>query len=546
MKIYLNLTTPSRAANYKPFLVLFSAYISLILFSTSLNAQSFRWVMQAGGTGKDRGRGIGFDPQGNYYWFGDFTGKASFGNTNLTTTAPQATFLAKLDRNATSIWIQQMSGIGGTCIANGLCVDGIGNAYVTGPFLGSLKVGGVNLTTSTVASYAAKIDATGRVVWVNRLPDYFETGRVGTDAVGNVYLAGSCTGTGNFPGVTFSRFSAVNDWFIVKYGSDGTFQWVRRAGGINVGEIGSQSMGVSVDSFGNSFVVASLQGEVMFGDTPPMQVQGTNTFVAKHDPQGNLSWVRQITGGVIGSTSNAPSGEHGCAVDTSGNVYALAGFHGIASFGAVSLTNNIGYGLLLAKYDTDGNFLWAWSANGTNIIGARNLAVDATGSAYVTGQYIGETAFGNTTLTHTGNGDIFVAKYDAAGNLLWVVNAGGIGVDAGWAIAVDACGNPFITGAFSDTAVFGTTVLTSNGGSDIFLARLDAERPELGVSLIGGQAIVSWPVSSSGCFQLESSTNLAVADSWTALETMTAQIDNLKVVTNRLLPTPQFYRLRNP
>jgi hypothetical protein len=79
---------------------------------------------------------------------------------------------------------------------------------------------------------------------------------------------------------------------------------------------------------------------------------------------------------------------------------------------------------------------------------------------------------GTSNQTSAGADDIFVAKYSATGSLLWARRMGGSGADAGAGIAVDGADDAYATGAFSGTATFGTTTLTSAGGLDIFVAKL--------------------------------------------------------------------------
>ncbi|MBI3656974.1 MAG: SBBP repeat-containing protein [Acidobacteria bacterium] len=65
------------------------------------------------------------------------------------------------------------------------------------------------------------------------------------------------------------------------------------------------------------------------------------------------------------------------------------------------------------------------------------------------------------TLTcSSGREDIFLAKYDAAGNVLWARRAGGSDDDLANGVAVDGSGNAYVTGFFDGTATFGTTTLT--------------------------------------------------------------------------------------
>jgi hypothetical protein len=97
---------------------------------------------------------------------------------------------------------------------------------------------------------------------------------------------------------------------------------------------------------------------------------------------------------------------------------------------------------------------------------ASRIAVDAGGNSYVTGIFRGNASFGTTNLTSSGSTDIFIAKYDASGNVLWAKQAGGQDIDAAKNIEVDVSGNSYITGEFQGSATFGSTTLTSTGNYD--------------------------------------------------------------------------------
>jgi hypothetical protein len=65
---------------------------------------------------------------------------------------------------------------------------------------------------------------------------------------------------------------------------------------------------------------------------------------------------------------------------------------------------------------------------------------------------------------------LFADSYDFS----WAKSAGGSGGDYGQSIAVDADGNSYVSGYFEGTAIFGGTTLTSSGGTDIFIAKMNA------------------------------------------------------------------------
>ncbi|MBI5800294.1 MAG: immunoglobulin domain-containing protein [Verrucomicrobia bacterium] len=120
---------------------------------------------------------------------------------------------------------------------------------------------------------------------------------------------------------------------------------------------------------------------------------------------------------------------------------------------------------------------WASTAGGSGSDVGRAIALDPAGNAFVTGTFNGTATFGATTLTSAGQSDIFVAKHDGSGQLLWARRAGGPGFDTGAGIAVDASGNCYITGSFEAVATFSTTSLSNSSPSsyaDIFVAKYDS------------------------------------------------------------------------
>ncbi len=117
----------------------------------------------------------------------------------------------------------------------------------------------------------------------------------------------------------------------------------------------------------------------------------------------------------------------------------------------------------------------------------QSAATDAAGNVYITGRFSGTADFkgaGSTHFTLTGFYDLYVAKYNAAGDCLWAfgIIAGGSTADSyiAQSIAVDATGNNiYVTGSFSGTADFkgtsaGPNTLTSIGKQDVFVAKYNA------------------------------------------------------------------------
>ena len=127
---------------------------------------------------------------------------------------------------------------------------------------------------------------------------------------------------------------------------------------------------------------------------------------------------------------------------------------------------------------------WAGSLGGSADDRGASLAIDSEGNTYTTGSFEGIADFDPDTseflLTSNGQDDIYVQKLDMNGNFEWAISFGGAGgLDRGKSIVVDKDGYIYVTGSFSGTVDFdpgdGSFPLTSNGGSDFFVLKLDSD-----------------------------------------------------------------------
>ena len=253
------------------------------------------------------------------------------------------------------------------------------------------------------------------------------------------------------------------------------WQWAKQAGGTYWDE----GCDIAIDSSGNSYVTGYFYGTASFGSTTLTSSGDIDIFVAKLDSSGNWLWVKQA-----GGTSDDYG--LGIATDSSGNSYVTGYFRGTASFGNTTLTSNGQDDIFVAKLDSNGNWLWAKKAGGTDWDKGISIATDFSGNSYVTGYFYGTASFGDINLTSSESYDIFVAKLDSSGNWLWAKKAGGTDYDYGFGIAIDSSGNSYVTGYFRGTASFGNTTLTSSGQDDIFVAKLDSNGNWLWAKKAGG------------------------------------------------------------
>jgi hypothetical protein len=113
------------------------------------------------------------------------------------------------------------------------------------------------------------------------------------------------------------------------------------------------------------------------------------------------------------------------------------------------------------------------------------ITSDANGNTYVAGAFVGTATFAtspmSTTLTSAGDVDIFIAKYDASGNVLWAKREGGTHGDAANAIKYDGFGNIYVVGSYAESTDFDGTILTNPtpGRMDVYVAKFNCSTGDL-------------------------------------------------------------------
>lgn len=166
-------------------------------------------------------------------------------------------------------------------------------------------------------------------------------------------------------------------------------------------------------------------------------------------------------------------------VDVLGNTYITGVFSGpTCSFGTTTLTNVSFTDVFIAKYDASANLVWAKSAGGLGYDQSTSIAVDTSGNVFVTGFFNSSTiTFDTITLSTNAGYDMFIAKYNSNGSIIWAKNIGGASADYSNSISVDSIGNSFITGYFKSASIqFGSTTLLNStfAGSNYFVAKYNS------------------------------------------------------------------------
>ncbi len=267
-----------------------------------------------------------------------------------------------------------------------------------------------------------------------------------------------------------------HDIFTAKYDSNGNLMWMKGIGG-GGDDIG---WGIAIDKNKNIYVAASFQDTLNLPNDTLISSGYLDVLIAKYNSNGVFQWAKKA-GGNLGDYAYA------VAVDSHDDIYLTGSFFGNAIFGTTGLSSRGLNDIFLAKYDTDGNLLWAKNEGGSKFEDdeAYAIAIDKNDNIYLTGKF-GDTAyFAGDTLISRGTSDIFIAQFTTDGNLNWIKQAGGTDTDMGQGISTDKSGNIYTTGYFGTTSSFGSEQVMSNGFSDIFITKYDANGNELWVKSAG-------------------------------------------------------------
>ena len=421
-----------------------------------------------------------------------------------------------------SLWTNRYNGTGnGGDSASAMVVDGSGNLFVTGYSIGA----------NNDYDYATiKYSGVGVPLWTNR---YIGPG---SDGYGDDYAtAVAVDGSANVFVTGYSFGSTSYDYATIKYSSAGVPLWTNRYNGPgdNVDGPTDVAIDMAVDNIGNVFITGYSMGTNSHYEYATIKYSGA----------GVPLWTNRYHGLGYGSDyANA------LAVDGSGNVFVTGASDG-GEFDADDYAT--------IKYSGAGVALWtnrySGPGNGTDFASA--VAVDGSGNVFVTG-YSYDT---------NGYSDYATIKYSGAGVALWTNRYNGPGnrTDSATAVAVDGSGNVFVTGYSYGTNGYSdcVTIAYSAAGVPLWTNRYngpangnDSPAPKQSLALgpdgsvyvtgssdgdfgihtafdfvtikyavpmplltIAGittnTVAISWPVTALN-FQLQESTDLALADSW--------------------------------
>ena len=471
----------------------FLGFLALHLPYVLTQTHRHEWAYRYGGDFDDTGVSVAIDDSGYVYHSGIFVGTVDFdpgpGTFALTGTGVRDIFVQKLDAEGNFIWAKKIEGLDLKYGAS-LKLDDHGHLYMTGRFHGTVDFDPdfsfANLTSAGSAdAFVVKWDTDGNFLWAKQLggTDSDFGMDIELDGNGNVYVSGTFYGTADFdpgPGTALLTSAGFSDNYLVKLDTAGNFVWVGQMGGGWFDAI----FEVEVDALGNVWTTGLFTDSADFDPGPGTSLlygnNQANIFVQKLDPSGNFLFAKGI-----GSESGGGLAFY-LDIDDGGNAYVSGVFDNSPDFDpgpdSSVLTSEGMSDVFLLKLNGVGDFQWVKRIGGPENENARGVRLDADGNIFLAGSFRQTVDFdpgeGSHLLTSNGEYDIFVEKLDAAGNLLWVSQMGGPSDEDPQFITLDAGGNLYTTGYFTDSLDIDpgqdTLQLVSIAAQDAFLAKWES------------------------------------------------------------------------
>ena len=307
----------------------------------------------------------------------------------------------------------------------------------------------------------------------------------------------------SFPlnGITLTS-SGEKDVFIAAINANMETAWAI-SGGSNLND---ELTSITKDASGNIICTGAFWLEATFEDeTITTSGNPKGIFILKLNEEGEKLWLRQIDGADLKAATTVQS-------DAEDNIFISGYFDQELHLGDTIITANGSTDSFIAKYDADGQLIFARNIGYKGDTRAIAMALSNSGKIVLGGFYNDTTIIALDTLpANTTDRDVFIACLDSSGLPMWGRKAGGVHDDELTGIIIDEEENIFATGYLVGVMSLdeGISIQSSNGNADIYLLKYNIDGTPISARALGGElvqqttdiAIFNQTILVSGFFQ---------------------------------------------
>ncbi len=363
-------------------------------------------------------------------------------------------------------------------LATDMVLDTNKNLYVTGGFSGVAYFGNDSLVANSYRDiFVAKYDSIGNIIWLKTIAgnDYDTPSSISIAEDNNIFLTGCFSDNIVFDNDTIEAKGFIDN-FILKLDVDGQILDYKQ---ISI-HCGANKRLLVADQQNNVYFASSFQQAAIFEQDTILSNGKSDVFIIKYDQQFNM-----LDYFVLGGTGNDKLAD----IKIQNNkFYLTSNFENEISILDTTYYSYGGNDILTIKIDTNWDIEWAAHAAGFYSNNVSTIELDQQNNTYISGHFNNKIYFDfQDSLCSNGIFDVFVAKYDSIGKLIWADNFGGVSNDYGYELLINNNNNLYVAGTFRDVIKKnGQRIKSKDMLSDMFIAKYSQDGNFEWISQSGG------------------------------------------------------------
>jgi len=264
-----------------------------------------------------------------------------------------------------------------------------------------------------------------------------------------------------------------------KYNAMGEVQWVQKIGG----RANDYGQAIAIDPMANVYSAGTFSDTIVYnGNTlASSSASDEDVLVAKYNSAGIPQWTQQFNGNGDADVVALLYNDEELVIGGNFNDTLLIGENTLAA------ANNTD--IFMARLNTAGEIISATHIASENTVQLTGMQALNDGTLAITGYFDATLQLGANTLTAVGELDIFVARLQTDGTVLWAKSFGNVNNEGSSQISSDAANNLYLSGYFTNPLVLNGDTLTPSGLTDALLMKLDENGELMWWQQMGGSDV---------------------------------------------------------